>query len=193
MQQSPINATKPHQCGLYRRGVGAPDDDDQTTCAAPRHCGPGNRPAVLPSAVTRASQPPPVFVEEPSSPELGRDKAKLDVLSNRRDLSAVQSAADNLAQKWRVLDRISYYCLLSAVCDDLMARDSDPSDLSRRQSVAEKYVAEALDDGAPMPLTMRAFFVGRLTYAPGHGRAGVRGKEWSRLRSRRLAPWLGTW
>lgn len=136
---------------------------------------------------------PPVFVEEPSSPELERDKNQLDVLSNRGDFRATLSAADKLATKWRATDKLSYFCILSAVCDDLTARDFGPADFARRQSAAEKYAAEALSDGALMPLTMRAFFAERLTYAPGHGRAGARGKEWSRLRSRRLALWLGTW
>jgi len=136
---------------------------------------------------------PPVTVQEASSKEFNADRDRLNVLAQKEDLNSLLSAADQTSKKWLITDKLSYYCILSAVCSDLTSYDYGLTNLSKQHAAAERYAMDALTNDDSLALGMRAFFVEHLTYAPGHELSGPTGPEWSRLREQRLGIWLKTW
>jgi len=136
---------------------------------------------------------PPVISQEPSSKEYQQDIETLRALTTSQDLNGLLSATNSMEKKWLPADKQTYYSILSEACGELASNDFGFSNISRQQVAAEKYAMDALDNGASMPLGMRAYFVEHLTYVPGHGVSGVTGGSWSRLRSKRAELWLGAW
>ena len=136
---------------------------------------------------------PPIISQEPSSKEYQQDVETLRALATTEDLGGLLSAINSMERKWLPADKQTYYSILSEACGELTSNDFGFSNISRQQTAAEKYAMDALNNGALLPLGMRAYFVEHLTYVPGHGISGVTGNDWAHLRSERAELWLRTW